>query len=670
MRRNRSHAFTLLEIMLTLIVLSLAVAGVLRLYAYGTVKAATQKTAESESYLVDAVRGEFAAASSYTGVNQSDVVNSGAQGILTAGNKPVDAWGNALTIAPATILSTDDAFSVTFPAMTRAKCIALVPALMGASYQVLDASGQNFQAPGGGKAIDGGTIASACSNAAYTAGTGALTFVYYAQPKAGQIAAAAPTCSISCVPQTQTQTITCAGALVGHITESRTGTCTGAPCPSLSWSPWTTTASSCAVAPTAPAAPTTPATPAPTCSASTAYRAQPCASGMVGRIWQEQATTCVGGTPIVGAWSTISNNCTTPGSDPTKSTGCVAHVVNGTQACPAGEGGEIITSQSWTCDSAGNPVAGTIVQTSDTCQTSCALTGTCCTVGSQSGPQQTTNCAPGQYGGPLIANTTEYSTCASASASPVWGSPQVTSTSGSCAACPAPTTSSSVASTTQPASAACPAGQTGSDTWSEVYNVTTTTTTAYNCASAPTTLPAPTMTTSTSTADTGTRQGEVNTCTAATPVPGATQIAGAMWGVNIDVSETTGATYFEIGASCMSNATPLPTGPFANTIQQVPVAGLPSTSTTPNSLDTFAPAYRIGAIGETTSVPGVAEVTAMYAALPQSSCFVTVNTTNIWGQPVSENVSQPVSVYVRACNSSGCGAWTSGFVTFCSWNQC
>lgn len=519
----RSRAYTLIEIMLVLGILSIAALGVWRLYVRDVVSAATDRTASSQSELVSAIRGEFAAASSFSGLTSATAANAGAQGILMSGQQVVDGFGTPVTIAPATLLSTDDAFGITLLNVSAQKCVAVVPALMQDSTEIL-INGSNIQ-PGDGKSIDGGTIATACNGAPFHSGVGAVTFVYDALSRPGSAAVVAgPACTLACAPQTQTQILACPGSEVGQVQQTRSGVCTGAPCPSLSWNAWVTTSSSCAMAPTAPTAPAPPVTPAPPCSPATMFRALSCPAGDVGGIRQQQLNTCVGGVPTAGPWTTIFNDCVAPSAPGGVGvgTGCNPHVVSGTEPCPAGEGGQISTVQNVTCDASGNPVYGPITPTSNTCQASCVSTGTCCTVGSKSGPVQDVTCNAGQYG-QIINDTTAYSTCANATATPAWGPNQITSTTGSCTTCPAPVTVTST--TTQPGSAACPTGDTGTDTWSEVVNVGTTT--SYNCASAPLTLPAPTVTTAT--VDTGTRQGEVNTCVANTCTP-----SGGRWSIVVD----------------------------------------------------------------------------------------------------------------------------------------
>jgi len=635
--RRCSVAFTLIEILLVLGILSIAALGVWRLYARGLVEAATQRTARSEAELVDAVRGEYMMSPSFSGVTSAGAANPGAQGILMAGKQIVDGWGVPVQIAPASVLSTDDAFGVTIVNATPAKCVALVPALMGDSTEVL-IGGANIQ-PGNGKSIDGATISGACNSSGFSGGVGTITFVYdaLARPGLGAVVTA-PTCTAACAPQTQTQTLACPGAEVGQVKQTRSGACTGAPCPTLTWGAWVTTSSSCAIAPTPPSPPVPPVAPPAACSPSTAYRTQACPVGDVGRIQQEQSTTCVAGTVVAGPWTTVSNDCAPPspigGPDP--GTGCSPHVVTGTQACPAGEGGQISTVQNVTCNASGNPVYGPIVPVSNTCQASCVASGTCCVPGSKSGGTQTVTCNAGQYG-QIINSTTVYSTCASATAVPAWGTPQITSTSGSCNACPSPSTATQTQNVA--GSAACPAGDIGSDTWTQAQQRTQTTTTT--CPAGTTALPAPTVSAWSAWANVGGKIGEVNTCVPGA-VPTASGVSYAAWADQIDISQSAGATSYNVTFSCLS---------FQTASEYSATVSTPASdwqAWTPTMFDTL---------------PGpLVELSNAYEA-------------SVWGQSGTTTVGGVcqgawVSVAVSACNAGGCSAPSLPVVSFCSWNEC
>lgn len=654
---RRARAYTLLEILIVLAVLAGATIGVLRLFAMSDVRAATQKEQRSISALVDAVRGVYAASPSYQGADMALVAKEASlRGVLRAGGLPVSAFsGDLLTVRAATISVPNDAFSITVGGLDRKACAAVIPALAGETTQVATISGGNIQATPH-RVPDAAAIATACAGGFFTKGTGGVVLVYYRPRATGGAVARGPACAVSCSPQTESQTIACATGLVGQITQTRSDTCSTGACPVPVIGPWTTVASSCAppAAPVVPVVPPPPKDPPLACTPRVVARAIGCPAPQIGRIDQQQAITCdASGGQHVGPWTTVSSSCAPPPP------ACTPSAIEGADACPAGQFGQVSWVQETTCVG-GSAVVGAKTITGS----SCAPIGTCRPSTAPDG-QRNVACAAGQFG--QITQTLEKSsTCASATAAPVWGPDVATATTGACAACPSPAT----AAQTQWASvdAGCPAGQTGGHTYQQEQSRTQTT--SYDCASGPTTLPAPTVSAWSAWVDiAGATKGDTNTC-AAGGAPGAVLIAGAMWGVNLDVSPVASATYFEIGASCASNSNPSPTGPFASTIQNVPVAGLPSTATSPNALDTFAPALRIGGVGETTSIPGVVEASAMYGALPQTQCQVSVSTTDLFGQPVIENVSQPVSVYVRACNASGCSAWSAPAVSWCSWNKC
>ncbi|RDS85875.1 type 4 pilus major pilin [Dyella psychrodurans] len=529
----RSRAYTLLEILLVLVILTLAGIGVLQMYQRNALQAAVQKEQGNLAAIATAVDGMFASAGSYAGLTAQQVAQQRPNGVAldSRGAGVLSAFGGAVAIQPTTVAVANDAFQVIYAGLARAQCDALIPAVAGDAYAItIGASNVSVvsQSVGTiGQITDASEVAAQC--AAQPQDAGLVTITYYTPKQGNGPIAGAPTCTTPCAPQTQTQTLSCPGSEVGAIEEQRQGTCTGAPCPTLTWGAWTTTASSCATAPTPPGPPTTPTPPTPSCAPTTLYRATDCPAGQTGRLWQASSVTCSGGQPVQGAWTTIDDDCLTPTGNPAGGTGCLAHAVPTTGACPAGEGGMIAYEQNVTCDANGNPVYGPVTPVSNTCQIGCAATGTCCTPSSASDAPTQGLCPAGDYG--VVTNQwTTYDTCASATATPTPGAPVETGTSATCAPCPAPTSSSSTSTSTstetQPQSAACPSGESGSDTWNEVYDVTTTTTTttttAYNCAGAPTTLPAPTHTTSSTASvgapvDTGVRQGEVNSCVASAP---------------------------------------------------------------------------------------------------------------------------------------------------------
>jgi hypothetical protein len=126
------------------------------------------------------------------------------------------------------------------------------------------------------------------------------------------------------------------------------------------------------------------------------------------------------------------------------------------------------------------------------------------------------------------------------------------------------------------------------------------------------------------------------------PVPSGTAIAGASWAFGtVDMAIVAGATSYNIGASCGPSV-----GPVSATVSSVAASSL-AAITTANPFDTFVPAGR-------------ANANPTYSELPQSACLGAPGMMGAW----------PVQVWVQACNSSGCSAWSAPVVAYCSWSEC
>lgn len=185
----------------------------------------------------------------------------------------------------------------------------------------------------------------------------------------------------------------------------------------------------------------------------------------------------------------------------------------------------------------------------------------------------------------------------------------------------------------------CPAGYSGSHT----YQAQTVQTRTASCAN-PTAAVDPVYGGWTAPVQTGVTQNDSNSCVQNTPPPPTPSIAFAMWGGMIDVSPSATATSFQIGITCLPGAS----SPIPASIQSVANSGLVTSN---NGFDTFKPALVIGA-----GSGGQAQVTAMTAALPSSSCTFGIG---FWN----------TTAWVRACNSGGCSGWAQA-TQFCSWSRC
>jgi type II secretory pathway pseudopilin PulG len=516
--RRRNRAYTLLEIVIVLAIFTATVVGVLRLFSWTEVRANTQREQTSVSALVDAVQGIYATAPSYQGVDLTLVTQQSAlDRVLRANGTPISAFGGALTLRAATVETSNDAFALEISQLNSKYCAAIIPALAGQSAQVSTTSGGNIQ-PRPDVVPDGGAIAKACSDEFFQQGQGTVTLVYYSPRATNASAATGPSCATSCAPRTESQTVACPVGFVGHLNQTRDDTCSTAACPVPVTGTWTTVSSSCAASPVGPPPPpVAPPPPGASCVPHVFSRTLGCPLPEVGGITQQQAITCAGGTQQVGPWTAVSSTCAAPPLP------CVGGVLSGTDACPAGQGGQIPWTETMTC-SGGGLAIGPKVPYGSSCEPGCIAAGTCCRPSTAPDGQKTVACAAGQYG-QIIQTLKKSSTCASATAMPIWGPDVVASATGACAACPVPTTENQTV--------ACPAGQVGSIEQSRSAS--------YACASAPTALPAPTYSAWTTTS---------NTCA----VAGCTPTGGGLWSVNV-ISMTTGPF----------NSTPTATFPIVTT---------------------------------------------------------------------------------------------------------
>lgn len=420
---RRVRAYTLLEILIVLAVLAGAVVGVLRLFSMSDVRAETQKEQQSISALVEAVRGVYAASPSYEGVDMALVAKQASlRGVLRADGRPVSAFGGGLlTLRAATVRVPNDAFSITVGGLDRKACAAVIPALAGETTQVSTTSGGNIQ-PVPHRVPDGAAIAKACADGFFTKGTGSVSLVYYRPRATGNAVARGPSCAVSCSPQTETQTIQCPTGQTGQINQTRSNTCSTDACPVPVIGSWTTVSSSCAApaAPIVPIVPTAPKDPALACTPRVQIRSLGCPQPQLGRINQQQAITCdVSGGQHLGPWTTVSDTCLPPPLP------CTSGVLTGSDACAAGQFGEVSWFKELTCTG-----GGLMIGPKKITGNSCAPIGTC-RPSSRPGATTTTACPAGQSG-QITNTTTEYSTCASATATPIWGPAQITSTTDTC----------------------------------------------------------------------------------------------------------------------------------------------------------------------------------------------------------------------------------------------
>lgn len=462
----RQRGFGMVELMLGVTVAIVAGAGVFVLAKHADVRADVRQEQANAQEVSEAIAGAYLASPDY-----STLSTATAAGILNrslSGDSLNSAFHAPLTVRPATTTVANDSFELVYIGLTGNQCAGLASAVKDRTQGIYIGSHASVQALDG-TVSDESQIAIQCAGLT-SSDTVALRFY---SDKSASAASTMDACT--CAPQVDKQTLACPAGQVGSITQTRTGDCSGGTpaCPSQAWNSWVTTANTCGStgAPVAPVAPVSPSVPA-ACLPRYETRTGTCPSGQVGAALERRATACPSG--AWGDWTVVSSSCVavTPPASCTPQVGPIE--IGG---CPAGQGGQVLSQRSATCDAAGNLVWGAPQVVSSTCTASCALSGTCCrpTYRTQVVNQP---CAVGSFGNGTTQSQRQSSVCASATATPTWSAPWTTvSVGGACSPCPADSASS--ASRWTDASAACPAGQVGTHTW-KVEEVQTTTTT-YAC---------------------------------------------------------------------------------------------------------------------------------------------------------------------------------------------
>lgn len=494
----RQRGFGMVELLLGVTVAIVAGAGVFVLAKHADVRANVRQEQANAQEISEAVAGAYRAASDY-----STLSTATAAGVLNrslVGDSFNSAFHAPLTVRPATTTVANDSFELVYSGLTSKECTGLASAMKSKTQGIYIGSNASVQALDG-TVSDESQIATQCAGLAST-DTVALRFY---NDKTTFAATTMDACM--CAPQTDTQTLACASGQVGSVTQRRTATCTGGTpsCPSQVWSSWVTSSNTCGQV-GAPVAPVTPVTPSAMCVPKVETRQNTCPSGQVGAVLQQRTTDCTTGT--WGAWVNVGGSCATIPVT-TACTPQVGPVLS--DACPAGQGGQVLSQRSATCDSAGNLVWGAPQVVSSTCTASCVASGTCCKPRKEK-KSVVEGCAQGSYGSSTVTQFLNY-TCASPTATPTaWGgwTNDESTRVDNCTTCPADTMQVDTPQWVPRSNTTCPSGKTGENTWEaeQVRNKTTT----YACNhAANTTSPTPTVTTGAWT-DTGKTRNFASTC--------------------------------------------------------------------------------------------------------------------------------------------------------------
>lgn len=484
------RGFNLIELMIAISVITILCIGVYTLLDTSQAKAQVQREQEHADKISTAFNSVFAMKSSYEGITFNALSDAGVRDVSDQ-----SAFGSQVHVQSAAVHEPNDAFDLIYYGVQKARCIGLVTASQSMTYTAL-VNGHVVQNVST-KMVDEQALASQCATDAPT-----IQLRYFQERN---ISSATAVAACICAPSTEEQSLACGAGQTGSVFQKRSSTCTGGTptCRTAVWSSWTTTSNTCVADPSVPNVPvvTTPAAAA--CVPMDSTRSISCPAGQVGTRLERRSLSCPSQT--WGPWATVSDTCTTA-SIPT--TTCTPSTQRQFIACPSGQGGMVEQMRSSTCPTAnGSEVWGTWSTVGSTCTASCLATGNCCSVSTDQRNQQQ-QCPAGTWGD-VTANQKRNSTCATATATPVWGSWYNESTTGSCNACPANSSESNERWTAQ--SSACPSGQTGTHTWERQERQTRTV--SYNCPAGSTVAPTASYSTWSAWSATGATRSDVNSCT-------------------------------------------------------------------------------------------------------------------------------------------------------------
>ena len=381
-RKKRGQCgFGLLEIILSVAVGMVAIAFIANTYQGASVQASVRDEQKQVGFIVENIEASFQMSPNYTGLSNNDITSPL---VAKTRGRIKSNVGEGVTLTSADVRFIDDAFDLTYSGLSKKECIGIVPALYKRAYNVFIQNKPTIVLDG--RLLDENAIVSQCAN------NSTVRFRFYRE-KNNFAAAVMP--DDFATPPTTPPTVTPPNV----------------------------------VNPTEPPTPVTPTIVGSVCVPEIQTAVNPCPAGQVGAVMQRRQRDCAG---VWSAWTTVSTSC----SPAPATASCSQQVQRQPFACPNGQGGQEILERTSTCDTSGNVVWGNWKLISSTCTASCIANGNCCVPTSRN---QTVAqpCAIGSFGS-VSALQKQSSICASATATPVWGTPwQTVSTNGSCASCPA-----------------------------------------------------------------------------------------------------------------------------------------------------------------------------------------------------------------------------------------
>lgn len=295
--------------------------------------------------------------------------------------------GDPITVRPATIRKSNDAFDIIYSELDSKKCQKYIRAFQLPAFNVIVGSDQTAvkQVAGAssGSLVSDEQILTACLAPEFKANNGQVAFRFFESLADGDGTANPPVCG--CSPQTQFRNTDCGPGQIGSFSEKRTSTCDGGTpeCPQANWSAWQIVTNTCTggsvplgTDQTATGAGVSECFPRNEVSVSNCVDA---ATGTTvpGYVRFVRQVTCSSATSpeVYGPWASVSNTCQFPPPPPvctptteTRIKADSSGVPLSNNGCPMGMNGYKEESRSSTCPSVNSlPVWSDWVDTSNKC---------------------------------------------------------------------------------------------------------------------------------------------------------------------------------------------------------------------------------------------------------------------------------------------------------------
>lgn len=144
--RKQQGGFTLLELMIAAVLLALGIAGIYKgVTDYMSNDRANREMKELPT-IITAIQQKYAQRQNYAGATTAGLINLGVfPQSWVSGATLQNRWGGTVTVGTATLVSANDALTLTFTQMPQAECADVIPGIEQ-SVRVVTVGGTSVKA--------------------------------------------------------------------------------------------------------------------------------------------------------------------------------------------------------------------------------------------------------------------------------------------------------------------------------------------------------------------------------------------------------------------------------------------------------------------------------------------------------------------------------------------